>query len=106
MRIPLGVRLDGCAGALPHALGLIGREDPSIRTRIWWNFWEAVIKSPESLVEHINYVHENPRYHGLVSDPATYQFTSLPAYLAAENSPIVDWQKSYSKPPADLIDSF
>jgi putative transposase len=82
------------------------RDDPSIRTRIWWNFWEAVIKTPESLIEHINYVHENPRVHGLASDPSSYLFSSLPAYLAVENTPILDWQKKHSRPPADLIDSF
>lgn len=82
------------------------RDDPSIRTRIWWNFWEAVIKTPESLVEHINYVHENPRFHGLTADPATFQYSSMPAYQALPNSPWPDWQAKYTRPPADLIDSF
>ncbi|MBY0586227.1 transposase [bacterium] len=82
------------------------RDDPTIRTRIWWNFWEAVLKTPEALIEHINYVHLNPKLHGTTSEPASYAFSSMPAYLALPNSPLEDWMKKYVRTPADLIDAF
>jgi putative transposase len=82
------------------------REDPSIRSRIWWNFWEMPIASPALLVAHINYVHDNPRFHGLVDDPAEFTASSYADYLALDADKVRRWEADYPGSSLTLVDGF
>jgi len=82
------------------------REDASIRNRIWWNFWESPLESKASLLQHINYVHDNPRFHGLTDDPQHYSFSSYGAYLDADTASIQKWEHEFPASGLQMIDSF
>ena len=82
------------------------RDDPTIRTRIWWNFWETPLETKESLIQHINYVHDNPRFHGLTDDPQNYAFSSYGSYLEKDTTSLRAWEAEYPAKDLQLIDSF
>lgn len=82
------------------------RDDPSIRTRIWWNFWETPLSDREMLIQHVNYVHQNPSFHGVTDDNAGYPFSSYPAYLEGDKATIHEWERKYPPQRMHLIDSF
>lgn len=82
------------------------KDDPGIRTRIWWNFWDAPIGNEELLRRHVNYLHENPRRHGLSSDPATYRFSSYGEYLRLDASTIHRWEVDHPAADLSIIDNF
>lgn len=82
------------------------REDPSIRTRIWWNFWDAPIADQSSLRYQINYIHANAKLHGKTANPATYPFCSYGDYLKCEPETIACWEKQYPVGNLDPLDNF
>jgi len=49
---------------------------------IWQRrFWEHTIKSEEDYLHHIDYVHINPKKHGLVSEVKDWPFSSFHRYV-------------------------
>ena len=82
------------------------RDDPSIRSRIWWNFWETAIDNLNKLRQHINYLHANPVHHGIVTDAQRYRFSSYAEYLAADAATIHAWEKDHPAGRLNVIDSF
>ncbi|QDU62276.1 Transposase IS200 like protein [Planctomycetes bacterium Pan216] len=82
------------------------RDDPSIRSRIWWNFWDAPIGDLASLRCHINYLNANPAFHGKVRDPSTYPYSSYHLYVKQDRETLAQWEKDYPADKVDLIDNF
>lgn len=82
------------------------QEDPTIRTRIWWNFWESRILTLDSLIQHINYLHRNPQFHHRTNDPAGYPFSSYGDYLKANPELIRRWETEHPAANLDIIDTF
>jgi putative transposase len=82
------------------------REDSSIRNRIWWNFWESPLETKDALLQHINYLHENPRFHGLTDDPQNYPFSSYNSYLEVDTTSLRQWEHEYPANGLQIIDSF
>lgn len=82
------------------------REDPSIRGRIWWNFWDSAVSDTDSVRRLVVYLHENPRRHGATDAPETYPFSSYRAYLDADEAAVRAWEAQF--PPSDLeiLDAF
>jgi hypothetical protein len=64
------------------------------------------IASPALLVAHINYVHDNPRFHGLVDDPAEYTASSYADYLALDADKVRRWEADYPGSSLTLVDGF
>lgn len=82
------------------------REDPSIHTRIWWNFWDTPLEDREALIRHINYVHANPSFHGCTKDDSSYPFSSYADYLKESADSVKSWEQQYPASKLTLIDSF
>lgn len=82
------------------------REDPSIRSRIWWNFWDAPLTNHAELIGHINFVHDNPRRHGYVDNASEYRFSSYADYLKASPDTVHVWEQIHPANNFDVIDSF
>lgn len=82
------------------------RDDPNIRSRIWWNFWETPFQKESDLRQTINYLHENPRYHGQTDTPRTYPFSSYAAYWEAEPAVVDDWESRYPARELEMMDNF
>jgi len=45
-------------------------------------FWEHLIRDENDLNNHIEYIHYNPVKHGLVTEPATWEYSSFHKYVA------------------------
>ena len=57
-------------------------KDRGRTTPLWQaRFWDHVIRDPEDLARHMNYVHFNPVKHGIVSRAADYPFSSFAAWV-------------------------
>lgn len=82
------------------------REDPSIRGRIWWNFWDTPIDSRDSVWAHIHYVHQNPRLHGIADAPEQYAFSSYAAYLAIDSEGIRQQERQFPGSRLAIQDDF
>ena len=70
------------------------RENNVIKpTTIWQRrFWDHIIRNTDDLHRHLDYIHYNPVKHGMVSDPADYQWSSFAAHQAKGHYPIA-WGK-------------
>lgn len=52
-----------------------------IKGRLWqYRFWDHVIRDPEDMNRHIDYIHYNPVKHGLVADPFEWEHSSIHRY--------------------------
>jgi putative transposase len=50
--------------------------------RVWqYRFWDRVMRDPEDIKRHIDYIHYNPVKHGYVSDPFRWEHSSLSEYF-------------------------
>ncbi|NLI14809.1 MAG: transposase [candidate division Zixibacteria bacterium] len=53
-------------------------------SKVWQNrFWDHVIRDQTDLNNHLNYIHYNPVKHGMVSDPFSYEHSSLNKFYMA-----------------------
>jgi putative transposase len=82
------------------------REDPTIRSRIWWNFWDMPIADLDTLRKLINYLHANPQRHGVAANPADYLFSSYPDYLKNQSDVIRRWEREHPASLVSLPDNF
>ena len=49
--------------------------------RVWqYRFWDHIIRDPDDMNRHIDYIHYNPVKHGLVTDPFEYPHSSMHEY--------------------------
>jgi len=68
--------------------------------KIWWNYYDHVIRDEKDFFKHLNYIHQNPIKHR-VSNDFDYKFSSYNSWLnkkgkeyldhAFEKYPIVDF---------------
>jgi len=81
----------------------INKADDAINRKIWWNYYDHVIRNEADFLKHLNYIHQNPVKHGL-TQKLEYQFSSYSAWVkkkgkeylddASEKYPIVDFTTS------------
>lgn len=82
------------------------RDDPSIHSRIWWNFWETPVNGTEAVRRHIVFLHTNHRAHGISDAPATYPHSSLAAYRQLDEATIRSWEEHYPPTGLSIVDNF
>ncbi|MCX6808297.1 MAG: transposase, partial [Candidatus Berkelbacteria bacterium] len=78
----------------------INKADHAIDRKIWWNYFDHIIRDESDFFKHLNYIHQNPIKHG-VSKEFDYKFSSYHSWLekkgkeyldqAFEQYPIVDF---------------
>jgi len=74
--------------------------DNTINRKIWWNYFDHIIRDQSDFFKHLNYIHQNPIKHKLAKE-LSYQFSSYNLWLkrkgkeyldqAFEKYPIVDF---------------
>ena len=72
------------------------------RTRMWQNYRETHLTYPHSYLARLNYVHQNPRHHGLVRLASQWKWCSAAAFKR-EATPA--WVKTIASFPFDEIAS-
>lgn len=77
------------ARAINIADGIIGR-------KIWWNYYDHVIRDETDFFKHLNYIHQNPVKHGLQAKACAtrgslnYEFSSYNAWVAKKGKEYLD----------------
>jgi putative transposase len=75
--------------------------DHVLNRKIWWNFYDHIIRDEADFFKHLNYIHQNPIKHGQADD-LDYPFSSYNAWVkkkgvaylehAFEKYPIIDFK--------------
>ena len=68
--------------AINKADGVKGR-------KIWWNYYDHVIRSDADFYKHLNYIHQNPIKHKLAKD-FDYEFSSYKQWLEKRGKEYLD----------------
>ena len=79
----------------------INKADHVIDRKIWWNYYDHIIRDETDFFKHLNYIHQNPIKHGLTKD-FSYGFSSYDEWVkkkgreyldhAYESYPIIDFK--------------
>lgn len=79
----------------------INKADLAIDRKIWWNYYDHVIRNENDFFKHLNYIHQNPIKHGFSKEFGGI-FSSYNAWVekkgkeyldqAFEKYPIVDFK--------------
>ena len=70
------------------------------RTRLWQNYRETHLTYPQSYLARLNYVHQNPRHHGLVPLASQWKWSSAAAFKREATQA---WLKTIASFPFDEI---
>jgi len=84
----------------------INKADDAINRKIWWNYYDHIIRNETDFFKHLNYIHQNPIKHGLTKT-LNYSFSSYGIWLKKKGKdyldnafakyPIVDFMTAYDE---------
>jgi len=84
----------------------INRLDNAAGRQVWFQYWDTCLTFEASSYARLNYVHNNPVHHGLVSVPEKYEFCSA-RWFAANAPPAFSKRvRSYAYDQIDVPDDF
>lgn len=58
----------------------INQADEVIQRKVWWNYYDHIIRDEADFFKHLNYTHQNPVKHALTKD-FDYKFSSYNSWL-------------------------
>ncbi|MCL5410552.1 MAG: transposase [Patescibacteria group bacterium] len=67
----------------------INKIDYAIDRKIWWNYYDHVIRDDKDFFKHLNYIHQNPIKHGLTKG-FSYNFSSYDAWVSKKGKEYLD----------------
>jgi putative transposase len=67
----------------------VNRRDQILQRKIWYQFWESKITIHTSYLARLNYVHQNPVKHGIVSVASQYPWCSAHQFETQANRSFV-----------------
>lgn len=67
----------------------INTTDNAINRKIWWNYYDHIIRDEVDFYKHLNYIHQNPIKHS-VSDTLGYKFSSYDSWLKIKGKEYLD----------------
>lgn len=67
----------------------INDADGVVSLKIWWNFYDHVIRDESDFFKHLNYIHQNPVKHG-VSESLSYRFSSYDGWVKKKGQEYLD----------------
>lgn len=85
------------AGKIPKFIGelngasarAINLADDVINRKIWWNYYDHIIRDEADFFKHLNYIHQNPIKHGL-TQKFKYKFSSYSAWVYKKGKEYLD----------------
>ena len=79
----------------------INQADSIIDRKIWWNYYDHVIRNESDFFKHLNYIHQNPIKHNVTKN-FSYKFSSYDSWLKKKGKEYLD--HSFEKYPiADFV---
>lgn len=81
-------------------------QDGTPRRRVWYQYWDTHLTYQKSYLARLNYVHNNPVNHGLVSHAENYRWCSA-AWFAQHAPPaFVETVKRFKTDRVNVFDDF
>jgi putative transposase len=71
---------------------LLNKLENQTGRKIWYQYWDKIIRDEKDFYSHLNYIHQNPIKHGLIKnfdELVDYQYCSYKDYLKQFSR---DWQ--------------
>lgn len=60
-----------------------------IGRKVWWNYFDHIIRDEEDFYKHLNYIHQNPIKHG-ASKTFEYEFSSYNSWVTQKGKEYMD----------------
>lgn len=70
--------------------------DDAIERKIWWNYFDKIIRDEKDFFKHLNYIHQNPIKHQITKD-FDYKFSNYNSWLKIKGKEYLD--DSFEKYP-------
>lgn len=67
----------------------INKTDATIYRKIWWNYYDHVIRDKADFFKHLNYIHQNPIKHG-ETKIFDYDFSSYDLWIKQKGQEYLD----------------
>ncbi|WP_419647189.1 transposase [Victivallis vadensis] len=80
--------------------------DGAAERRVWYQYWDSRITFEKSYFARLNYVHNNPAYHGVVPVAANYPWCSKNDFMQKADSALVRTVSSFRYDKLDVLDDF
>lgn len=67
----------------------INSADNATSRKIWWNYYDHIIRNDMDFFKHLNYIHQNPIKHGISKD-FNYDFSSYGMWCKKKGKEYLD----------------
>jgi len=84
----------------------VNRLDGTAGRKVWHNFWDTRITYEKSYLARLNYVHQNPVKHGLVSVANQWRWCSAGWFERTANPAIVETIYAFKTDAVNVFDDF
>ena len=74
----------------------LNKADGVIARKVWWNYYDHIIRDEQDFFMHLNYIHQNPIKHE-ISKEFSYKFSSYDAWVKKKGKEYLD--QSFEKYP-------
>ena len=58
--------------------------------KVWWNYWDRIIRDEMDFYKHLNYIHHNPVKHNLANQMLGWLYSSYDHYQNRHGNEWVD----------------
>jgi putative transposase len=84
----------------------LNRLDEQIGRKVWFNFWDTKLTSERSYLARLNYVHQNPVKHGLVTMANQYRWCSAAWFERVASPAMVKTIYAFKTDKLKIYDEF
>jgi putative transposase len=84
----------------------LNNQDGTPKKKRWHQFWDTIITLQASYLARLNYVHQNPVKHGLVSEATAYPWCSAEQFEKEANRSFVQSVYSFDFSRLNVFDEF
>jgi putative transposase len=84
----------------------VNRMDHAGDRRVWFTYWDTHLTYERSYLARLQYVHENAVHHGVVRDPAAYEWCSARWFEATANTAFFKVVSSFKTDRLNIRDDF
>ncbi len=84
----------------------LNKWDNSTGRKVWYQYWDSHITYQASYLARLNYVHQNPVHHGVVSNAENYAWCSAAWFERTARPAMVDTVKSFKTDCLRVRDDF
>ncbi|MEW6202054.1 MAG: transposase [bacterium] len=85
---------------------IINQVDRITGRKVWFQYWDSQITFQKSYLARLNYVHDNPVYHGLVNEAEKYPWCSALWFLKTADTAFQNTVRSFKTDHLKVIDDF